>query len=216
MGKKVDPRYFRLYEMQPRKGDLRRIEIILASIRLIAKTGLTDLSLDSVAKSLEVRRSHVAYYFATKRELLDAVVKLVIATGQDIVVESVRSAESAEAGIRKHIEGHYLWLTKYPEHAPVMLMFYFLASHDTFFCNLNKEVFRKGRERIQGMLDQLPKVKSLPAPARALLADQYQRVLAGNLVAFFTGAAEATWEQSLTQTTEAIFRLLKQQAKKGA
>ena len=83
---KEDPTFKRLFELRPRKGDLKKLEMILVATRQLAKYGLAGFNLDSVAKELGVRRSHVAYYFKTQNELIHEVIGLVIATGQDVTI----------------------------------------------------------------------------------------------------------------------------------
>ncbi|MCB0403642.1 MAG: TetR/AcrR family transcriptional regulator [Bdellovibrionales bacterium] len=183
-----DSRFFRLFEVQPRKGDLRKLEIVLGAVRLIATRGADQVTLDSVGKGLGVRRSHVAYYFATREELIESVIQLIIATGQDILIETVKTARTPREGIEKHVEGHCEWLRKYPEHAAVMLMFYYQCTYDKKMRALNTEIRSKGQDRIVGMLDQFPKFKKLKRLQKIKLAADYQNILTGHLIAHFSSA----------------------------
>src|SRR4051794_29101570 len=92
--KKADPILFQLFEFTPRKGDLRRLEIIKAAIACVYEEGIENTSFDKIGTRLGIGRAHVSYYFKTIDEVLELAVKYIIATAQQITVVHVTKAKT--------------------------------------------------------------------------------------------------------------------------
>lgn len=206
--KEQDSRFVRLFEVRPRKGDLRRLEVVLAAVRLIAKSGVAAMTLDAVGKALGIGRSHVAYYFKSTEEIVEAAIQLVIATGQDITIETVRRAKTPVEGLLLHVEGTFHWFEKYPEHASVMLMLYYFSSFDAHYRAINTRIRKVGRERILGLLEPVRKFRKLAPAARERLAVEIQNTLTGNLVAHFSATPGLSLEEERIRTQEQVRKLL--------
>jgi len=119
--KAVDPVYFKVFQISPRKGDLQKHAIVQEALKQISSKGLGEVTLRSIGEKLGIQRSHVAYYFKSKSELISAVVQLVIAVGSEIVVSRIKDTGSASEAMESYVDANFEWLRLYPDHAAPLL-----------------------------------------------------------------------------------------------
>jgi AcrR family transcriptional regulator len=98
----------------------RRQEIIDAAIKVFARTGFTETSVQDVADEAGVVPTAVYYHFAGKDELFDVVLQSVI-TELDEVVDRARPEEDrAAAALPKIITAVWNWIESRPDHARIL------------------------------------------------------------------------------------------------
>ncbi|MBI1861563.1 MAG: TetR/AcrR family transcriptional regulator [Deltaproteobacteria bacterium] len=200
-----DSIYAQIFESRLTKGDLKKLEILEAAIKVVG-ADKEDWTLDSVAEELGTRRSHIVYYFKTRSDLMEAVIQLVVGTGQRVVVEMIETAKNPKEGIWRHIQGTFDWYRRYPSHAPVMLYFYYLASQNERYRRLNEQIRKSGRERIAGLLGVQPELARKTALELSELAELYQDNLTGAMVSLATSSGGLT--KRLNRTTQQLVDLL--------
>lgn len=180
----TNPLYAQLLKFKPKKGDLRKVEILEGAIETIANEGVERLSFESLGKKLNMRRAHVAYYFPDRDEIVLAAIKLVVATVQSFTVERVKLAASDEERLVAFVEGTFKWAETYPKHPPVILLLYYYSSHDKRYRKLHDEARRLGAERIEAIVRPLlPPARRRHAGAAAKLV---QAILTGHLLDHYT------------------------------
>ena len=150
--KPVDPAFHLLFELKPRKSDLKKMAIIQAAVASLAKDGFEGGTFDKVAKRLKTRRSHIVYYFKDRDELFMAVIKYVIATAQQITVEMVSAQTDPFEQVMAMGDAAFEWSEQHPEQAKVLTFFYFICGSDAKFRKLNSQIREAGEARLQALL----------------------------------------------------------------
>ena len=171
--------YFKTFPTAPRKGERRKLEILQAAVHSLAKEGFAGSTFDHVAKTLGVRRSHIAYYFKDREDLLEAVVKYVATVAQTVTLETVEIAKTAEDKIMAISDGAFIWARKYPEQAKVVLLFYYLCTYEKRFQKLQAHIREAGHQRIRALLATFAKGSE---PELDELAKALQGVMTGLVV----------------------------------
>ncbi len=141
-----------LFDFRANRGDLTKIKIIKAAIDVIAHHGPNALSFEAVAKKLKTTRSHIAYHFPEKDELLLGCVKYIIFTAQDQTVSLVEKAKRWQERIEAVIDGALNWAQKYEEQVPVLLGFFLQSISNSKLRDINTEIRLTGFERIAAIL----------------------------------------------------------------
>jgi AcrR family transcriptional regulator len=180
--KTVDSVFARTFPVGHRKGDQKRFEIINTAIRLLAKQGIAALAFDQIANEIGTRRSHIRYYFHSREDLLNDILKYITATAQEITIEEVQKAASAKARLLAIADGAFIWSDRHPEQLKVMLLFYFIFSHDEAFCKMHTEIRTAGWMRLQSVLESVWTDNSKMKKRIPEVAKNLQAVITGLLV----------------------------------
>lgn len=152
--KPVDPLFFQLFEVSPRKGDLRKIEIIKAAIECIANEGIENLSLETVGKKLKIGRAHVGYYYKTVPEIINMAIKYIMANAQSITVEHVKAAKTPTERIEAMIVAAFEWAYHFPEQASVYMLYFYYCSKDPSHREVHRQIRQVGASRLETILVQ--------------------------------------------------------------
>ncbi|OUR99594.1 hypothetical protein A9Q84_00820 [Halobacteriovorax marinus] len=164
----IDPLLYDLFEFRPRKGDLKKVEIIKASIECLATLGIEKTSYEAIAKVIGTRRAHVAYHFADKHEIFKSAIKYILATYQQMSLEHIAKATSGEDMLIKYVEAAFSWADLHPKQVSVILLLYYFCSIDEDYLELNDRVKKKGQERIYFILKAQMKKNFTSEKAKAL------------------------------------------------
>ncbi|MBY0369324.1 TetR family transcriptional regulator [bacterium] len=166
--------------LKVRKHDERRLELIEESIRLIAAGGIEDLTFDKLGKRFGMKRSLVAYYFKSRKELFLDAVRYVTATAQAMTEKRVAEARSPEDKLFAIIQAALDWYQEHPDQGAVFLLFYFNCSHDASQREIQTEIREQGAQRMAvllGMLGAKRSKKRLYALAKTI-----QNLITGFLI----------------------------------
>jgi TetR/AcrR family transcriptional regulator, cholesterol catabolism regulator len=98
----------------------RRDEIAKAAVRVFNRMGLEPASLKAVADELGSDRASLYYYFSSKDELFDDVVRSVVEKNYDLVKRIEASKVSPHRKLRELITG---LMTSYGEHYPLLYIY---------------------------------------------------------------------------------------------
>lgn len=205
---KKDPRQLALYarflDFKPRKGDLRKIEILEAAIDCLSDDGIHHTTFESVGKRLGIGRAHVAYHFPELGDLIEAAIKFCVSHVQVLTVDAVSAEESNEDKLEAFITATFEWVQRFPQQASAILLLYYLASIDRRFKKLHDEVRKLGAKRIQAMIEGCVSRKN--KSKSELLARRTQAILTGNIVEFLTTqpkeSLEALRRRTISEVTE--------------
>ena len=112
---KVDPLVFQLFEFTPRKGDLRKLEIVKAAMECICKEGIEHTSFDKIGARLGIGRALLEKAIADARRR--RLVALTLTTFRDVIWNApfyqklgFRVMDDAQAGERLRQPASLFWL----------------------------------------------------------------------------------------------------------
>jgi AcrR family transcriptional regulator len=114
--------YFRSPQFRPSKGDIQRFAILEAALDCLSKKSISAFSFQSIAERLKIRRSHIVYYFKTPDNLLNEVLRMLLAVGQDITVAHLAGAKDPKVMLEAYVEATFLWFRLYPKHAAILFL----------------------------------------------------------------------------------------------
>jgi TetR/AcrR family transcriptional repressor of bet genes len=164
----IDPILYDLLEFRPRKGDLKKVEIIKASIECLATVGIEKTSYESIAKLIGTRRAHVAYHFSDKHDIYKSAIKFILATYQQKLIEKLEQASDGISMLEKYVEAGFAWAKENPKQVSVLLLLGYFCSIDEEYLELNHMVKTKGRERLYFILMDQVKKEMTSEKARSL------------------------------------------------
>lgn len=98
----------------------RRTEIAQAAVRVFNRMGLERASLKAIADELNSDRASLYYYFSSKEELFDEVVRSVVENNYDLVKRIEGSNMSPRRKLRELITG---LMSSYGEHYPLLYIY---------------------------------------------------------------------------------------------
>lgn len=173
--------YYQIFSMEPGRGEQRKILIVEAFIDCVATIGLENTSFDSLGKKVGMNRTHVAYYFANREELIRTAVRYVVAAGQQVTIAHVEKAVGTKQRLEAIVEGPFEWFKVYPKHSAVMGMFYSQCTHDKALRELNNSIRTMGEQRILTCLVPFLEAGKLSEGDSRELARCIQWILAGSL-----------------------------------
>jgi AcrR family transcriptional regulator len=192
----------RMFDIQLSKGDLKRIEIIEAAIHCLATHGIEETSLDAIGKQLKISRSHIIYYFKDREALLDAVVKYVTQTGQNLFVERLSEVQgSPETLLTAYVHAVFDWVEKYEPHVRFMLLFSYFCVFHAKYRGLHTQMRDSARHRIEAIIAPLL-ARGAPEAAEAI-----QCALIGYYTEFLTTdrrRALPAWRKAALKTALGI------------
>lgn len=198
----VDPIMMELFEFRPRKGDVKKGEIIVAAIECLATIGFENTSFEAIAKKIGTRRAHVNYYFPNKEKIFISAIKYIAATYQSISLECLENAKSKDQLLEKYIEGPFLWAKRHPHQLSVMFLLYYLSTFKKEYLELNNQIRKGGIERIAYLLKQeKPRLQKATVEAKA---KAIQNILSGCLLDVST-----TKGRTLAQAEKETKKLIK-------
>ncbi len=205
--KPTNPLYFKLFRTKPRKGDLRRFEIVEATLRLLKKDGSSAISIESIAKSMGMLRSHIAYYFPDKALLFREVVELTIAIGHQFLVERMKSLKTPKELLEGYVEATFQWCDEHPEHFYAIFIMWEYSIKNKAFMDLSNQFRKGGKERMQqiimsGWKDENSK-NSIPELAR-----EVHNIVIANILEYFCSDSGMTTQQMAELTKRRIYQLL--------
>lgn len=148
MNKELDPMMFNLFEFRPRKGDLKRMEIIQATIECLSSIGIDNTTYDSIAKKVGTSRAHIAYYFSDKEQIYLAAIKYILASYQQTVIDNLSDAKSGPDMLTRYVESVFIWAEKNPDQLSVMLLLHYLCSYRDEMVELSHQIIKGGLERL--------------------------------------------------------------------
>ncbi|MBY0372039.1 TetR family transcriptional regulator [bacterium] len=173
--------YYQIFNLKPGRGEERKLKIVEAAIESLATGGLENTTFDSIGKRLKMRRTHVAYYFTNRDELIQACIRYVVAVGQSAIIEDASRAASWKPRLKAVVEGPFDWLGGNPKFAAVMVLFYSLCSYSKNYRELQNNIRSMGEQRLASCLAGT----SLSESQARDLARQMQMLMTGAFVLSF-------------------------------
>lgn len=207
-GQDLDPTIYELFEFKPRKGDLKKIEIILAAIECMATIGYEKTTYEAIAQKIGTRRAHVAYHFRDKSDIFEASIKFINASYQKTAMEQLESAKDGMEMIVNYIQAPFIWAEENPQQLSVMLLFYYLCLIDEKYQELHAGLRQKGVERIEYILTT-KLTKKVPAAEARPMAKAIQNLMSGTLMDLST-TGQMTLKQGRKLVKEQVLKMIAQ------
>jgi AcrR family transcriptional regulator len=204
--------YREILVFRPKAQDNRLARLMESAIALMAENGVDELTFGALGKRAKMARSHVVYYFPSRDQLVDSVISFVAHSAERIITTDLLEVGSIEAMLDSYVVACFHWLKKYPQHATVMLLFYYESSFKKRRKAFHSTIRTAGRKRIEAILRLDPKLASLTPRQREVLARAVAAVITGNLIEAFTTDNES-FEALLKQTKDTV-RILVENAPK--
>jgi AcrR family transcriptional regulator len=132
-------------------SDLRG-KIVEVIVDVLANQGIEALSFELVASSLKMSRQNLFYYFKSRDEMIEAAVMASSLTGQQETIAALKLAKTAQQQLMAVIDAAYAWQIKYPSHARVYALFYYLSTFDPRYRNLLDRAVGQARQRLMDIL----------------------------------------------------------------
>jgi AcrR family transcriptional regulator len=191
-----------------KRGMERRLRIIRAAIDSLSTVGIQDTTFDAVGKIAKMQRSHVAYYFKTHEELLNATIRFVIASAQEVTIELTQKAEAPEDRVSGMVRGAFEQAKRYPKHAMVLTLLWNLATLDPKYRLFHTELRHIGAERVEHVLELLLDNKKVKQAMRRSIAKTIQAITFGYLLEALSTNSFASLEEAEGLAVDAVARYL--------
>lgn len=187
------------------KRDQRKIDLLKAVIRLISEEGWEATTLDKIGRKFGMRRSHVAYYFEGRDEMLLEAIRYVAATAQACTLARFGKAAPGEE-LRAVVDGAVDWAETHPDQGSVFLLFYHLGAHKKLYRALQTEIRAVGVQRIQEILKKTK--PRLSDKNRLVLSKRVQNLITGCLIDFAVTNHSLSFSQLRKEINESVVSLV--------
>jgi len=132
------------------KGEKRRAEVLsIARAHLIEK-GYDAFSMREVATELGTKIGHIQYYFPSRTDLFEALIREEFANNLEAIEKIKRAAKNPKIALEKVAKTLLrVWTT---DGARIYALMSFLAMHDTKFENLKSKVYKQFHTIIEELI----------------------------------------------------------------
>jgi AcrR family transcriptional regulator len=148
----LNPVLFELLDPKPRKAEEVKARIIEATIQVIAEEGIENASLDNIGKRLKMKRSHIAYYFKSRDELIDLVLVYITKMTQSLTIKNMQEGETPADRLTGIVHAAFLWATEYPHHIATYLVYYSMCGRLKKYQESFQEIRKRGAERVRDVV----------------------------------------------------------------
>lgn len=142
----------KVVESSTKKGDLKKAQIIEASIVCIAKHGIEKASFEKIGKEANMTRAHVNYYFKEKPDLLKATLEYVLVNAQEMTAAHLAKVEESSEILKAMNDVTFDWLEAYPSHISVLALLNYYCIVDKKFKDFNTAARETSRQRMMKIL----------------------------------------------------------------
>jgi AcrR family transcriptional regulator len=192
---------------KPTKGALRKIEIIEAALCVIASEGIDRLTFESVGQKSRIGKSHVAYHFPNREELVKAVINYVYTTGQATVVECLEMEKRPERRLQAYIRGTFQWIESHPNHIPVIALLLSFGSVSRSYRKQQTKIRNVGAERIYFIVKGMKKTKKSVKELKEI-SETIQAIILGNVMYYGAADTKLTIDELSSRTYRMALKLL--------
>jgi AcrR family transcriptional regulator len=199
-----NPIYNQILEFKPRKSDMRKVTILESVLDCIANDGIDNTTAQLVGKKAKMRRSHVAYYFPDRDAMIEAALKFVVSTGQEITVAYLTPATNPRDSLIRYVEGTFAWLERHPRHASVVILLHYYGVCIPKYRKFHSQIRRTSESRIEAILQDAPAKKGLGKAQTKRVSRTIRSILVGSLVVYFSTEREQEYDVLRKETIEAI------------
>lgn len=188
------------------KGLLRRAEILALARRVLVEDGYECFVLREIASRAEMKLGNLQYYFATREDLLEAVIHEDLERDLGVIREAAARAGTAEAALRACCARLVESCTD--ESGKIWLVLAFLAMHNPRFAAFRARIYTGFYAELSTLVGRIR--PSADAASRLLASQLIASVIDGAALQIHTGAPSARRRQTqllLDEVTETAVRI---------
>jgi AcrR family transcriptional regulator len=180
------------------KGAATRAKILDVALRLIAKHGFWETSVQMIADKVGVSQTAVFVHFKSKDQLFESLRVQVGRHNQMFTDKQVSISDGADKALLRHCMANLQWAQEFPERAQIIVLHYYLGMvHDSHH-KVNHEIYENGRERILKYILAGQREKKFHFTQKPdLLAEMIQEFLIGHFVRMASGGV---FQERVSQT----------------
>jgi AcrR family transcriptional regulator len=136
-----------------KKSELTAKRILEAAAQSIATVGIEKASITDIARRAGVSRALVAHYFPKKSELFPKVIQHIAQAGYRLV-EQPRADLSPAERVMEVLRSNFEFWFAHPEYFKCFFLFYYFASIDARYRQMNSGVTERAIARFEGLLKE--------------------------------------------------------------
>ena len=141
-----------LFKVGTGKGELKKLEIIKATIECLATLGIDKTTFDSIAKKIGTRKAHIAYYFPNKSDIYVEAIKYIYTFLLNFTENSLKNSTGGIDLFIKYIQASFRWGNLYPNQAKLLTLFYYLCSLDSVYKDLHARIQNNNEGQIGAII----------------------------------------------------------------
>jgi AcrR family transcriptional regulator len=126
-----------------------KTKIIEGAIACFTKKGVAQTTLKEIAEAAGVDQPLIHYYFKSLDELYSEVIKTARENLGKESVDVLVGETHPQIQLRKYIEGTLAWGQRHAGLYSIWIYFYYLASYQPSFSELNASIREMGRDRLE-------------------------------------------------------------------
>jgi AcrR family transcriptional regulator len=176
--------------MTERQKSKKKLDIIHSAIKCFNQYGIEQTKIVDIAKEAQVNHSLVLYYFPNYEDIVMAVTESLIQELNDATIKAINSPhkDSLEL-LRNYIESTFKLVKKNKDKFTIWLHFYYKASQDNKYNELNKSIRNQARERISEIVKSCSSenlCKNFSDDELADISNYILGLITGNLIVAMT------------------------------
>jgi len=206
----IDPVMAGLFEFKLSKGDLKRSEVIIATIDCLAEEGLEKTSFEAIAQRMGTQKSHVNYYFKNKNDIFYEVFRYIASTYQSYSIRELAKAKNSKDQLNKFVDAYFLWAEENQQQLSAMFLLYYFCFHKPRFKEINQKIRQGGVQRIAHLV-KLSSTKDISETRAQTIAKGIQAILANTAVDIYTFKEEDSHKESREKEARKLIRMLLKQ-----
>ncbi len=191
------------------KGEETRDKIIHSSIHLFAKKGLHWVSFQEIAQEVGVAQPTIYKYFVDKDDVLLNCLNRVVISGRQLIDQCVDPYKSSEEQIYGYIYGNFLWVSKHPDEALILLSTYYFAFNHKNIASRLAEINSQSIERLEVRLAAGEREGAWPSSDRNLLARIIHSLIIGEMFKQLHEPESISPKKRVEQVMNEIKKILK-------
>lgn len=124
--------------MKRREAENRRTQLLQASMRTLAETGVGDFTLAEVARQADVSAALIVHYFGDRERLLEATFRLLIERVTTLPIRALAVADGPEERLRAYVRAHLNPCELSAEASRAWLSFWGMALYEPALARLQR------------------------------------------------------------------------------
>lgn len=137
-----------------------KVIILETSIKLFAKKGVLQTSIQEIADACGIKQTALLYHFQTKFILIENVIKYIANKNRKIVEGMMKENLTGKEKIQAYWKGNIEWAASNRSEAGIILFLYYMASFEKEFSILYNQVKESAQSNIRQFLEEEARVNS--------------------------------------------------------
>lgn len=197
-----------LYLSKSTKGRKRKLEIIQAAIKCMAKDGIEKTTFESIAKTLSIQHSNVTYYFPDKADLIKASMKHISFFSRALIEKALQEVSNPEEKLFTYIESFFNLTKKYPQNCAVSILFLYYSSLNKEYQGFYHTMSEYQYLHLMTCLQELKSLKNASIEEIKNMAINIRDLLYGANIDLLIRKKSITHEEKFRSTVKAIYSLV--------